>query len=231
MANRKNASMKNKDKKNKNKNKNKDKKNKSNKKNRTMYGGIMVPGSMPTPMPAPLMKGGMAPMMPAPLMKGGMAPVNDASMTMGQKDNLSQGTQFLDIHKNQHGGMSPYPGGVTGSVLTDPSMVTSARTGPLDTALSQIQGMQDGGARRNKSKKNKNKSKRRTHGRKQKRDYKRGHSRRNRMNGGSHSFGHQLMGSSLSENSMLLPPGSEKSAGLNYDWDAARNPNYWAPKP
>jgi hypothetical protein len=91
--------------------------------------------------------------------------------------------------------------------------------------------MQDGGARRNKSKKNKNKRKNKTRGRKQKRDYKRGHSRRNRMRGGNHSFGHQLMGSSLSENSMLLPPGLEKSAGLNYDWDAARNPNYWAPKP
>lgn len=154
-------------------------------------------------------------------MRGGMAPVGDTSMTMGQKDNLSQGTQFLDIHKNQHGGMSPYPGGVTASVLTDSSMVASARTGPLDTALSQIQGMQDGGVRR---------SKRKTHGRKHKRHYKRGHSRRNRMRGGNHSFGHQLMGSSLSENSMLLPPGAEKSAGLNYDWDAARNPNYWAPK-
>jgi hypothetical protein len=218
MANRKNASMKNK---NKNKDKkNKNKKNKSNKKNRIMYGGMgVMPGSMPMPM-----KGGMAPIMAKPMMKGGMAPVNDTSMTMGQKDNLSQGNQFLDIHKNQHGGMSPYPGGVTGSVLTDSSMVASARTGPLDTALSQIQGMQDGGARRNKNKSKKNKSKK-------KRDYKRGHSRRNRMRGGSHSFGHQLMGSSLSENSMLLPSGLEKSAGLNYDWDAARNPNYWAPKP
>ena len=229
MATCKNASM---------KNKNKNKKNKSNKKNRIMYGGMgVIPGSMPIPMkggmspmmPAPLMKGGMAPMMAKPMMKGGMAPVGDTSMTMGQKDSLSQGNQFLDIHKNQHGGMSPYPGGVTGSVLTDSSMVASARTGPLDTALSQIQGMQDGGARRNKSKKNKskkNKSKKNNSKKnKSKRDYKRGHSRRNRMRGGS------LMGSSLSENSMLLPSGLEKSAGLNYDWDAARNPNYWAPKP
>jgi len=149
-------------------------------------------------------------------MRGGMSPVHDMSMAMGQKDSLSQGTQFLDIHKNQHGGMSPYPGGVTGSVLTDSSMVAAARTVPLDSALRQIQGMQDGGARRNR-KKNK------TRGRKEKR----GHSRRNRMRGGAHNFS----GSLLSENSMLLPSGLEKSAGLNYDWDAARNPNYWAPKP
>ena len=223
MANRKNASMKNKNTKNKNtKNKNKNKnKNKSNKRNRIMYGGMaqmakMIPGSMPPPM-AP---GSMPPLtptppMPASMMKGGMSPVGDMSMAMGQKDNLAQGNQFLEIHKNQHGGMSPYPLGVTGSVLTDSSMVAAARTGPLDSALNQIQGMQDGGARRNKKNK--------TRGRK----HKRGHSRRNRMRGGAHQF----TGSPLSENSMLLPSGLEKSAGLNYDWDAARNPNYWAPKP
>jgi hypothetical protein len=39
-----------------------------------------------------------------------------------------------------------------------------------------------------------------------------------------------LGGSPLSENSMLLPPGLEKQAALNSDWDAARNPNYWVPK-
>ena len=217
MANRKNASMKNKNKNKDRKNKNK---NKSNKKSRIMYGGMgqaakMISGSMPPPMapgsmPPPMSPGSM------PMMKGGMSPVGDMSMAMGQKDNLAQGNQFLDIHKNQHGGMSPYPGGVTGSVLTDSSMVAAARTGPLDSALNQIQGMQDGGARRNR-KKNK------TRGRK----HKRGHSRRNRMRGGAHHF----TGSPLSENSMLLPSGLEKSAGLNYDWDAARNPNYWAPKP
>jgi hypothetical protein len=40
-----------------------------------------------------------------------------------------------------------------------------------------------------------------------------------------------LSGSPLSESSMLLPSGLEKQAALNHDWDAARNPNYWAPKP
>ena len=186
--------------------KNKNRRNK-NKGSRRMRGGM-------APMMPPMMKEGMGAMMP-PTMKGGMAPVGDTSMALGQKDSLAQGNQFLEIHKNQHGGMSPYPGGVTGSVLSDSSMVAAARTGPLDSALSQIQGMQDGGARRAKRSK--------TRGRK----YKRGHSRRHRMRGGAHHF----TGSPLSENSMLLPSGLEKSAGLNYDWDAARNPNYWAPKP
>ena len=154
------------------------------------------------------------------IMYGGMAPVGDSSMALGQKDNLSQGQQFLEMHKTQHGGMSPYPAGVTDSVLSG-SMVASARTGPLDTAIGQIQGMQDGGARRSCSRRNKNRSK--------KNKNKSNKNRRNRKHrGGSHMA---FSGSPLSESSMLLPSGLEKQAALNHDWDAARNPNYWAPKP
>jgi hypothetical protein len=101
-------------------------------------------------------------------------------------------------------------------------MVASARTGPLDAAISHIQGMQDGGRRRaNKNKKNKSKKNK-------KNKQRRGVSRRQRRNhrGGSQT----LMGSPLSENSMLLPSGLEKQAALNNDWSAARDPNYWAPK-
>ena len=152
------------------------------------------------------------------IMYGGMAPVGDSSMALGQKDNLAQGQQFLSMHRTQHGGMSPYPAGVTDSVLSG-SMIPSARTGPLDTAIGQIQGMQDGGARRNRScrsrrnRKNKNRSNR---------------NRRNRRHrGGAHMA---FSGSPLSECSMLLPSGLERQAALNHDWDAARNPNYWAPK-
>ena len=143
------------------------------------------------------------------IMYGGMAPLNDSSMALGQKDNLSQGQQFLRMHTNQHGGMSPYPAGVTDSVLSGP-MIAAARTGPLDTAIGQIQGMQDGGARRNRRSRRSRRS------------------RRNRNHrGGSYM---SLGGSPLSENSMLLPSGLEKQAALNHDWDAAKNPNYWVPK-
>jgi len=154
-------------------------------------------------------------------MYGGMAPVGDSSMALGQKDNLAQGQQFLSMHRTQHGGMSPYPAGVTDSVLSGP-MIAAARTGPLDTAIGQIQGMQDGGARRSRNRrscrsrrnrKNKNRSNR---------------NRRNRRHrGGAHMA---FSGSPLSESSMLLPSGLERQAALNHDWDAARNPNYWAPK-
>jgi len=157
------------------------------------------------------------------MMYGGMSPLGDSTMVLGQKDNLAQGRQFLEIHKNQHGGMSPYPAGVTDSVLSGP-MIASARTGPLDTAISQIQGMQDGGARRskrNRSCRNRNRSNKN-------RKNKSNRNRRNRNHrGGAHL---PFNGSPLSENSMLLPSGLEKQAALNHDWDAARNPNYWAPK-
>ena len=145
------------------------------------------------------------------IMYGGMAPLGDTSMSLGQGNNLSQGKQFVELHKYQHGGMSPYPSAVTGSVLTG-SMVASARTGPLDTAIGQIQGMQDGGRRRRRNRSNRNRSNRRNR------------SRRHR--GGAMGFS----GSPLSESSMLLPSGLERQAALNHDWDAARNPNYWAPK-
>jgi hypothetical protein len=145
-------------------------------------------------------------------------------MLEGQKDNLAQGNQYLNIHKGQYGGAAPYPTAVTDSPLTG-SMVASARTGPLDVAMSQIRGMQDGGRRKvNKNKKNKNKSKK-NKDKKNKNKSRKNKQRRNHR-GGSHS----LTGSPLSENSMLLPSGLEKQAALNYDWSAARDPNYWAPK-
>ena len=157
------------------------------------------------------------------IMYGGMAPVGDSSMALGQKDNLSQGQQFLSMHRTQHGGMSPYPAGVTDSVLTGP-MIASARTGPLDSAIGQIQGMQDGGARRicrrNRSCRNRNRSNRN----------RRNKSNRNRRNRNHRGGSMVFSGSPLSENAMLLPSGLEKQAALNHDWDAARNPNYWVPK-
>jgi len=136
--------------------------------------------------------------------KGGMAPVNDRSMDMAQRDSLAQGSQYLNIHKDQHGGAAaPYPTAVTNSVLSGP-MIAATRTGPLDAAISQIQGMQDGGRRRKHKK----------------------HSRRRRGHrGGAHS------GAPLSESSMLLPAGMDKQAALNHEWADAKNPNAFVPKP
>ena len=176
--------------------------------------GMRTATAMPTAVPmarVPMPAGAVA---RAP-MRGGMAPVGDASMLLGQKDNLAQGSQFLDIHKAQHGGMAPYPGGVSDSVLSGP-MVESARTGPLDVAMGQIKGMQDGGRRRGRKHRGK-----------------KGTRRHRKHRGGGHGGhgGHYLGGSPVNADAMLLPAGLEKQAALNYDWSAARDPNYWAPKP
>lgn len=134
-----------------------------------------------------------------------MAPINDTSMNMAQRDSLAQGSQYLNIHKDQHGGAAaPYPTAVTNSVLSGP-MIAATRTGPLDAAIAQIQGMQDGGRRRRKGKK---------------------HSRKHR--GGAHTG---AIGAPLSDNSMLLPAGMDKQAALNHEWADAKNPNAFVPKP
>jgi hypothetical protein len=152
-------------------------------------------------------------------MMGGMAPVNDSSMTMSQRDSLAQGSQYLNIHKGQYGGAmaSPAPySAVTGSVLSGP-MIAATRTGPLDVAIGQIQGMQDGGRRR----------RRKAHkgGRRSRKGKKHTRSRSRRSHrGGAHS------GASLSESSMLLPSGLERQAALHNDWVTAKDPNAFVPK-
>jgi hypothetical protein len=142
-----------------------------------------------------------------------MAPINDTSMNMAQRDSLAQGSQYLNIHKDQHGGgAAPYPTAVTNSVLSGP-MIAATRTGPLDAAMAQIQGMQDGGRRR------KHKSSR---SRKHKK-----HSRSRRK----HRGGRHFVGASVSENPMLLPAGMDKQAALNHEWADAKDPNAFVPKP
>jgi len=137
---------------------------------------------------------------------GGMAPMGDTSMNMSMKNSLAQGTQYLNIHRGQYGGAAAYPTAVTDSVLSGP-MIAAARTGPLDTAMAQIRGMQDGGRRRHRK------------GRMTKKMRK-----MMKMRGG------ELSGSALSQDSMLLPAGMDKQAALNYEWSLAKNPNAFAPK-
>jgi hypothetical protein len=90
-------------------------------------------------------------------------------------------------------------------------MIAATRTGPLDAAISQIQGMQDGGKRRRKGKK---------HSRK----HKSGHRSR------KHRGGRHFVGASVSENPMLLPAGMDKAAALHNEWADAKDPNAFVPK-
>jgi hypothetical protein len=145
-------------------------------------------------------------------LRGGMAPINDTSMNMAQRDSLAQGSQYLNIHKDQHGGAAaPYPTAVTNSVLSGP-MIAATRTGPLDAAIAQIQGMQDGGRRR------------KHRGGRRSRKHKK-HSRSRRHRGGRH-----FVGASVSENPMLLPAGMDKAAALHNEWADAKDPNAFVPK-
>ena len=150
--------------------------------------------------------------------RGGMAPVGDSSMAAAQRQSLTQGTQYLSAHKAQHGGSAAYPASF-GATLPS-SMVAAARTGPLDSANAAIQGMQDGGRRR-KSRKSRMSKKMK----KSKRSRK--HSKKSRKHRGGYRG---VAGASLSENSMLLPPGAERQAALNHEWGLAKDVNAFAPK-
>jgi len=148
--------------------------------------------------------------------RGGMAPVGDSNMAAAQQQSLSQGAQYLNAHKAQHGGSAAYPASF-GATLPA-SMVAAARTGPLDSAISAIQGMQDGGRRRKSRKSRKNRKSRKTS--------KKSKKSRRKHRGGSHGLG----GAALSENSMLLPPGAERQAALSHEWGLAKDVNAFAPK-
>ena len=148
---------------------------------------------------------------------GDPAPVNDTSMQLAMRNSLAQGQQYENAHRAQHGGAAPYPGGVTDSVLQG-NLIPAARTGPLDVAISQIQGMQDGGRRRRRSKS------------RSRRNRRNGPSRRNRRGTSRKLRGGAFVGAPVSQNAMLLPPGLEKQAALNYEWSLAKDPSSFSPQ-
>ena len=147
---------------------------------------------------------------------GFMAPVN-VTDTMPQRDSLAQGSQYLNMHSKQHGGVAPYPTSLGSTLPTN--MIASARTGPLDSALQQIQGMQDGGKRKHSHKRS---HKKRSHKRSHKHN-KRSHKRTHKHRGGA------FVGSPLSENPMLLPSGLERQAALHHEWSMAKDSGAFLP--
>jgi hypothetical protein len=174
---------------------------------------------------------------------GDPASVSDTSMTMSQKDSFAQGEQFAGIHKDQHGGagiqlvgggagiqlvgggLGSYPDSVVASTLPS-ELNASARIGPLNQAIAAIQGMKDqaGGRRRSNRK---NRSNRKTNRKNRNRKNRSNRNRSCRQNGGGELF----RGAPVVTNSaMLLPPGLEKQAALNYEWSLASDPNSFAPK-
>lgn len=85
--------------------------------------------------------------------RGGQAPVNDTSMNSASNMSHAQGKEYANIHANQHGGAAvslaaAAPVGYTG--MLDDSLRATARIGPIDASMAEIQGMSDqsGGGRR-----------------------------------------------------------------------------------
>ena len=93
----------------------------------------------------------------------------------------------------------------------------SARTGPLDTAMSQIQGMSDQVGGRHHGRK---------HSRRNKKNMK---SRRRKMRGGSSCRMMRGGAAPVGAPTMALPEGT-KGTGLHGDWAQAMNPNAMVPR-
>ncbi len=77
--------------------------------------------------------------------KGGVAPLSAAyadAATWQSKMSMGQGDDFASYHKAQHGGVAPYPGMVTGSMLPA-NMLDSARTSGTMDALRFAQQFRD----------------------------------------------------------------------------------------
>ena len=169
--------------------------------------------------------------MPAPL---GVDPMGDMT-----KQSLNQGQQFASFHANQHGGAAlvggPYPGIVGGEPLLSDNLAASARVGPLNAALNEIKGMQDGGRRRGSrrnrkgSRRNRKGSRRNRKGsrrnRRGSRRNRRGSRRNRRYRGGAMPA---MNPGSTGAGGMLLPS-SVTVPGMNPEWKLAENPRAFAP--
>jgi hypothetical protein len=161
--------------------------------------------------------------MPAPV---GVDPMGDMT-----RQSMNQGQQFASFHANQHGGAGlvggPYPGIVGGEPLLSDNLAASARVGPLNQALNEIKGMQDGGRRRG-SRRNRKGSRRNRKGsrrnRKGSRRNRKGSRRNRRYLGG----GLALNPASAGADGMLLPS-RLTAGGMNAEWKLAENPRAFAP--
>jgi hypothetical protein len=182
-------------------------------------------------------------------MRGGAegAPVN-YSNPGPMEINFAQGRQFDAYHKEQHGGAmayGPYPGAVTESSALPADLVASAKLLPLNASFDYIK--QFGpeadlkGGRRRKSRKGSRKSRKSRKARKATRKGRKasrkqrggvlvrwGGARRRYHRGGARAEMNMPMPVG-EEGKMLIPPGLQAQAGLNPEWQLAKNPMSFAP--
>jgi hypothetical protein len=182
-------------------------------------------------------------------MRGGEAPVG-FNHTSAMPIQLAQGEQFAKFHENQHGGAlayGDYPGAISDVLPSD--MAASAKLTGLNQAFDYIKQFGPSsdnpnlsGGRRRKSKKSRKSRKSKKISRKQrgglyrwggggkkvsKKSKKSKKSRKQR--GGAYAEMRFPMPVSQ-EGKMLIPPSMEAQAGLNFEWNLAKDPMAFAPK-
>jgi hypothetical protein len=157
--------------------------------------------------------------------RNNMNTINFMNMMGGKYDpmeiSLDQGSEYLDAHKNQHGGGALSGAPVDYEMRLDPALVPSSRTAPLDAAIQEIQGMSDfpsptpsqaGGRRRRRgSRKGSRKASRKNRKahRKSYRKNRKGSRRTRRMRGGALA----LASAPINSPNMLLSPFQAAKAG------------------
>ena len=188
-------------------------------------------------------------------MRGGVAPVgytNPGPMNLS----LAQGNQFLDMHKDQHGGSlntsGAYPGVVTQASVLPGELVDSAKLAPLNASFDYIKQFGPssdnpnlrGGKRRRGSKKSRKGRKGRKSSRKQRgglyrvgggsrrrsgsRKSRKGRKGSRKHRGGAYAEMRFPMPVG-DEGKMLIPANLQQQAGLNPEWALAKNPMAFAP--
>jgi hypothetical protein len=164
------------------------------------------------------------------------AGVDDKTMMSPSSQSLAQGQDYDKIHMGQHGGAyTPMAGAPLDSTgLLDPTLREAARIGPIDSAISGIQGMSDqsGGGRRKGSKRKGRKGSKRN-GRNMRRGSKR--NARNMRRGSKRTMmggNHAMRPGDYSGPTLLLPPAMESKAlmTMNPEWKLAENPASFAPE-
>ena len=149
---------------------------------------------------------------------------------------LKQGEQFQNLTRDFHGGGSaPLVGAEisqVGELLIPKDMVATAGTGSLDNAMSQINGMKDGGGRRRNGRKNRKASRKQHKASRKQRKASRKQRKVNRQGGGGACYAdHAAPFTKDAADGMLLK--NDAGTGLNIEWKdvaASAGGDYLGPK-
>ena len=157
------------------------------------------------------------------------ADVNDASMAGPSAASLSQGGEYKVMHEGQHGGGAALGGAPAFQSQTLPAdLVDSARVGGTLAAFNEIKGMQDGGRRRRRASRKRQGGGRRRGSRKSRKSRKSRRRSRRKQGGGA-----ALHPGDANAGGMLLTgrQAAGAEAGMNAEWQLAKNPASFAPGP